>query len=234
MKICLIRQPAGLGDIIFCQKIAVRIMQKYNMPIIWPVIKEYSDIGNYIKNGIWFVDENSDFYGKDCYNKNFIIDNDNLLYLPLQSASHVVNKKIFESKYGLVNLSFNDWLDYFTFERNRSKEDFLFYNILNLKDDEEYILVNRKFASPPNTMEYDISFPKNIRCVDLRTVEGFSIFDWCKVLENAVGIYSMDTCINFFIEKLNLKATNIEITSRRPGNWSEIDYIFKKSFVRMN
>ena len=68
----------------------------------------------------------------------------------------------------------------------------------------------------------------------MQFIKGYSIFDWCKVLENATGIYSMDTCINFFIEKLNLKTKIIEITSRRPGDWTEIDYIFNKSFTKMN
>jgi hypothetical protein len=234
MKFCLIKQPAGLGDIIFCQKIGVKIIEKYNTPVIWPVIEEYSDISNYIKNGIWFVNKELDFPGKNYYQNTGIIDNDEILFLPLENASHLLHKKILESKYNLINLTFKDWLNFFTFERNKSKEDFLFYNILNLKEDEEYIFVNKKFASPPNILEWDIQYPKDVKCVEMQFIKGYSIFDWCKVLENATGIYSMDTCINFFIEKLNLKTKIIEITSRRPGDWTEIDYIFNKSFTKMN
>jgi len=36
MKPCLIKQPAGIGDIFFCQKIA-RYMAYHGYQIIWPI-----------------------------------------------------------------------------------------------------------------------------------------------------------------------------------------------------
>ena len=36
MKPCLIKQPAGIGDIFFCQKIA-RYMAYHGYQIIWPL-----------------------------------------------------------------------------------------------------------------------------------------------------------------------------------------------------
>jgi hypothetical protein len=234
MKYCLINQGAGLGDIIFCQKIAVKIKEKYNIPIIWPVIKEYLHIKDYITNDICFVDYHSDFKGKQYLQNNSSIDNDEVLYLSLHNASLYTSSAIMESKYKIIGLSHDDWVDYFNFQRNKDKEESLFYDILNLKDNEEFIFVNRQYSSPPGILFQNLNFPINVRNVEMKLIEGFSVFDWCKVLENAIGIYSIDTCINYFIEKLNLKAKHIEITSRRPGNWSEIDYLFKKPFTKMN
>ena len=53
-KICLIRQPAGLGDILFCQKIADKIKNKYNIKVLWPVIDGYSFLKNELKAHLLF------------------------------------------------------------------------------------------------------------------------------------------------------------------------------------
>jgi hypothetical protein len=234
MKYCLINQAAGLGDIIFCQKIAIKIKERYNIPIIWPVIPEYLHIKDYIDNDIIFVDVNSNFQGKNYMQTKTSFANDELIYLALNRANLNIGGRIMEAKYKSVQLSHEDWVDYFSFKRNKEKENCLFYDILKLKDSEEYILVNKQFSSPPHTIIWDIKFPSNFKKVDMCYVEDFSIFDWCKVIEEATGIYTMDSSITLFIEKLNTKAKYIEITSRRPGNWSEVDYLYKKPFKKAN
>ena len=54
-KICLIRQPAGIGDIFFTQKIVNHfISQGYE--VLWPVIEQFEFIKDYIKiDGLTFV-----------------------------------------------------------------------------------------------------------------------------------------------------------------------------------
>ena len=47
-KICLIRQPAGIGDIFFTQKIAMDYISK-GYTVIWPVIEQFEFIKDYIK-----------------------------------------------------------------------------------------------------------------------------------------------------------------------------------------
>ena len=49
MKPCLIKQPAGIGDIFFCQKIA-RYMMYHGYDVIWPVLPSISWIKDYIKD----------------------------------------------------------------------------------------------------------------------------------------------------------------------------------------
>ena len=49
MKPCLIKQPAGIGDIFFCQKIA-RYMMHHGYDVIWPVLPSISWIKDYIKD----------------------------------------------------------------------------------------------------------------------------------------------------------------------------------------
>jgi hypothetical protein len=44
-KICLIRQPAGIGDIFFTQKIAKDLISK-GYEVWWPVIQQFEFIKN--------------------------------------------------------------------------------------------------------------------------------------------------------------------------------------------
>ena len=66
-KICLIRQPAGIGDIFFTQKIAKDLISK-GYEVWWPVIQQFEFIKNYIKvDGLKFVTENENFPHKNIY-----------------------------------------------------------------------------------------------------------------------------------------------------------------------
>jgi len=234
MKQCIIRQPAGMGDIFVCQKIALKISEKYKIPVIWPVIKEYSYIKDYIKNDIKFIDENDSFEFKDLYlNSTRLVDNENVLFIPLHNDSYhaTMDCKIFEKKYNRLGLNCHDWLDYFNFQRNKEREDHLFYDILKLKDGDKYNLVNRIYASLPNSIVANFEYPKDKKVIEIKFYEGINVFDWCKVFENAHEIYTTDTCYILLAEKL--KCSTLNIFSRRTGNWSEIDYILNKNFNKL-
>ena len=66
-KICLIRQPAGLGDILFCQKIADKIKSKYNIKVLWPVIDNYISLNTELQTTTEFCSINSDFAYKNLF-----------------------------------------------------------------------------------------------------------------------------------------------------------------------
>ena len=46
---------------------------------------------------------------------------------------------IMKSKYALLNLDWNCWNEGFVFNRNLDKENDLYYNVLGLKDDTDYV-----------------------------------------------------------------------------------------------
>ena len=54
-KICIINQPAGLGDILFCQKIAHVALQEFGCDkVVWPVSEVYNYLHEYISYaGSW-------------------------------------------------------------------------------------------------------------------------------------------------------------------------------------
>ncbi len=113
------------------------------------------------------------------------------------------------------------------------KEDKLFYEVLGLKDGEEYVFVNRNYQMRPQVLSYnDISndpshYGKKV--VEMGIYDGFSIFDWCKVLENASEIHMIETSLNYVLETNEMKnkiTKNLNLYHRY-GSFLEVKHLFK-------
>lgn len=207
-KTCLIYQPAGIGDIFYCQGIAKHYVS-LGYQVIYPVKTNLLYLKDYLEyEGITFVDENTNFPYKEYYsNFNPSILQGNFIFLNLDHSQYITNmhNNYMESKYKLVNLDYKIWRDEFTIKRNKEREDWLYYDILGLKDGEVYTLLNNKYGTPPNFAEFPIpEIEINNKLVDMIFIEGTNIMDWIKVIENANGIITVDTCIQYIMEKLDL------------------------------
>ena len=238
MKVCLIKQHAGLGDILFCLKIARNMIQK-GYYVIWPVITQYKFISDYIKiKNLYFADEKSDFPYKHIYNSGIIqsMVRDDFVYMPLQTADVLYpDIPIMESKYRLAKLPYQGWEESIEIIRNKEKEDSLYYDIHDLKDNEEYIFFNSIYGSPPHSKKLenmekiydDLSIYNKL--IKLKYLDGFNPFDWIKIIEDAKEIHTADTCFICIMETLDLNATNINMYSRRP--YDEFLYHLKPYFM---
>ena len=205
-KICLIYQPAGIGDIFYSLGIA-RHYQKLGYRIIWPVVKEILDIGKQI-SGIEFYDWKEDFPKKEYYDANslLVIDTEEFVFLPIHKSTEIVGGLVMPSKYDVAKVSSLDWTNNFSWERNIQKENKLYYDILGLQDDESYILLNQNFVTPPRTTIFPINVDTDSKIISMSYIEEFNVLDWAKVIENASGIVTIDTSIQYMIEKLDNKA----------------------------
>jgi hypothetical protein len=228
-KICLINQPAGLGDIFFIQKIVQDFINKgYN--VIYPVLSQLLYIKDYIKTpNLEFVGVDDMFPYRSIYGKYNIVEMSDLIYLPITFANSKFGGCIMRAKYRMVDLDHSDWVESFNFVRNIEKENHLFYNILNLKDGEEYNFVNRTYGTPPHSAtKHEVQPLNDLKNIENKYYDGINIFDWCKVIENATNIYTIDTSFLFIMEKLNLKASNnkLEMWSRH-SHYEYVDGLFK-------
>jgi hypothetical protein len=204
MKTAIMKQPAGIGDILFCQKIATMLQQKYD--VVWPIIPQYLGIKPYLPH-INFVDINSSFAHRDFYfscPKGQIIENDNCVIIGTDGTL-IEDSGVMVSKYKLVGLDHTDWVDYIKLNRNTVKEDELFYTVLQLKDGEEYIVINDTTGSLGHESEtkWVIPHPADKKVIKLQLFGGFEIFDWCKVFERCSEFHIIDTSISYIIEKIN-------------------------------
>lgn len=221
MKTCLIKQPAGIGDVFYLQKFA-KIIQSAGYEIIWPLQEEILWIRDYIKD-INFVSIDSRFLGKDLFNSGqFSLEGEGFLYLS-PDGFQLPGRRIMESKYLLIGHDDSDWYEYFNFSRNIEKEEELYYNVLGLKDDSEYVFFN-KYANTKN-IRYDglddLTF--NLPTIELEIKEGFTLFDWCKVFENATEIHTVHTSLNYVIDKLDIKSKKYYMY--QGNHHSDVQYI---------
>lgn len=231
MPNCLIKQPAGLGDIIFCQKIA-NIFMHNDYEIWWPVIDQYYDAvqEHMAHTGIRYCKQSDDFPLKECFYSSTKVPtrytSTNDVYLPLQYADlKYPDESIMYSKYKLVGMDFSDWREHVSIKRNKEKEHYLYYDVLGLEDNFQYCLVNRFFGSPPDILERGgIQTPKDIQAIEMHMLGFDTIFDWSYVIEQATEIHTVETVFCYLMEKLDLKARRKVIYSRNKPDRG-FDYI---------
>ncbi len=205
-KICLIHHPIGIGDIFFLQYIGRKYLE-LGYTVIWPIRSDIFWIKDYVPD-ITFCLPEDNFSGKEYYGQDLIIQSPQFVYLGLKKA-HIWNDKynhIMKSKYSLLNLDWNCWNEGFIFNRNFDKENDLYYNVLGLKDDSEYVFWNNMASVDTRTSDVIDDLKFNYPKIILRYIDGYNLFDWCKVFENALEIHTVHTGINYVLDKLNLKA----------------------------
>ena len=81
----------------------------------------------------------------------------------------------------------------------------MYYDVLCLKDDSEYSYVNDivhtdiRDTGRLGGQDYDYPVVKN------QIVDGFTLFDWTKVLENAKEIHTIPTAVCFIVDVIDTK-----------------------------
>jgi hypothetical protein len=232
MNEIIIKQPAGLGDILFLQKIAHKFRNS-GKDVIWPVTKQYISIKEYIPY-FNFVNVDDTFLYKDRYltcPHNSISDG-----IICTDGAQQNGCGIMTSKYKLIDLDYNDWYEYLIFERNKMKESELYYDILGLKDDSSYTVYNTTIGSHGHESIWDIGKPQTDNIIEIKQIDGFSVFDWCKVLEKAAEFYIMETCFCYLIEILNTKEKKYSLFHRSDSsslNFKEFSCIYRKPLINI-
>jgi|TARA_R100000030_G_scaffold15064_2_gene9909 hypothetical protein len=206
MKTCLIHQPAGIGDVFFLQHLARKYIE-FGYQVVWPLREDILWITDYIKD-ISFCSVNDDFVGKQYYGQDLIIISPDFVYLGVDKT-HLWGVKVksnIVSKYQLANIDYHNWKDGFLFDRNIEKENELYYDVLGLKDDSEYVYVNSYYNTDNLVLDSFVGKEFGYPIVENEILDGFTPFDWIKVWENAREIHTRATSISFIIDKLNIKS----------------------------
>jgi len=230
-KTCLIYQPAGIGDILFCQAI-VKHYIKLGYHVVYPVKSNLIYLKDYLVcDGLSIVDENSDFPYKERYNQghNSVLNGD-FVFINLDQSQNVVgwSDGFMLSKYKLVGLDYNMWSDGLEIKRNTDRENKLYYDYLKLNDNDDYYLLNTKHGTPPNYAELQIpKLDTKYKPVNMEFIEGTNIMDWIKVIENSKGIVTVDTCIQYIMEKLDIDYDFYYCYPRDGGKGGHIKNIIK-------
>lgn len=230
MKYCLMKQPAGLGDILFLQKIAFEYNQKgYN--IIWPVNDSYTWLGKHLRL-YDFPSIDDDFPIKDEYQQT---SHCSIRHI----GEHVIvctdgcgnGVETMKSKYDLCQINWQDWKEYLSFELNGERCDAL-YKQLELRN-KPYVLSMKQMGSPPNHVS-DIKIPiqTDLHIEYIRFIEGYDLFDWFKVIQYAEELYLEGSSPIYLIEKMETKAEqNNKMFLFSRDDHKHFNGLFKKPWI---
>lgn len=218
-RICYINQPKGLGDILICEPI-MRWYRKLGYDITYWVSDEYMWIKDYIKD-VNFIPLDSTYTGdiEPIYEQDKV-------YLPLyfKQISNPTEWNItgwLYDKYRVARLDPMMWKT-FTFDRNTEKENSLFTELdLEGKD---YILLNGASSSGGRTLNVQ----SDLQIVNMSTIEGYTMLDWCKVIENSKEFHTVVTSTIF--PAIKLKHRNVTLYNRNQlndGSFPPVVEIFK-------
>lgn len=239
-------QYFGIGDIIFTQTLARRLAHRYGAQhIIWGALPQFTNGLNraYGANNIYFYDyeylskrSGIDYNSRGrqlvrgAYYDGWPTD---YIYEPIRWADAILGvpyERCMRAKYDLYDMDFREWKEHAMWKRDEAREEELF-ELLGISEGERYLLYNTTFQSDFNG-NIDFLFSGEItRVVFMRPIEGFSLFDWAKVMERAIEIHSVSTATLYMFELLDLKCP-IHLYPRPtdPG-FKQVEYLFTKPYT---
>lgn len=195
----LIRQSFGLGDILFLTPLVYEIYQEF-VPdeIVWPITDQYYWIKDYLDLPVTFIKTSE----QDKLLTGYY---DEIDFEHAHDRRGKVDRDCMEAKYNLIwEGELEVWRTLGRYiKRNYEKEQELL-DILNIKpeDEDQYIFVNNHFAAPEHNYRTNIKIETDLRIVEMRYVEGFTLLDWCGVLEGAAEIHTVSTALLFVVEAI--------------------------------
>jgi len=252
----IMRQCGGLGDILFCLRIAEEVHKKYNCSITWPILStvpplsEYLDCP-YINWTAWDDEVDAELRAYGLLNHGPFTTADNRLILPLDTAIDGIQTVfseykagIMEAKYDLMRLSHENWQDSIKLKRNTERESSLYYDVLGLKDDQDYTFSCRWYQTPlppcnmhprgrPSLLSEFMDIDKFEQpVIELQFMPEYNALDWLMVIERAKHIEVVSTCWIYIIEAMNTRCNEINMYPRdSPCNCMQL-FFMKKAGLR--
>ena len=214
-KTCLLQQEAGIGDVFFCQNIAKRYVDE-GYRVIWPLSPVVYSIKDYLcVDNVEYYDNTTDFPFKDkfqeLYHSKKFINTDDFVFVPMGWGSHIVKERVMQAKYSICGMNYKIWKDNIFIKRNTEKENKL-RSLLGISNEQKYCLSNCNFVTPPDLHYRDVSSAykdldlTGVRHIAMNVIPNYTVFDWCGIIEDATYIVTVDTCIMYFMEFLQLKS----------------------------
>jgi hypothetical protein len=146
----------------------------------------------------------SEFPFKESFDNPNVIQQGSEYYLPLTySHRHFPESSLMMSKYLMTQIPLQDWRRCIPRIRNRFREKKLWNNIN--PQNEQFILTNKYFGTPPSTKEREINVTNHslkIINIDYRDqdLKDFHPFDWVGVIEKASEIHFVQTAFSFLAD----------------------------------
>jgi hypothetical protein len=217
-----INQPRGVGDLIFCQHLVKTVCGDNHL---WPVESLFYDqMVQAYPNINWAHDTGY----KDLIKVRRRSKIGNFELLPVRFSDTVMKvryKDVMRAKYDMFGLDYRDWTKSAQWKRIAAKEK----QLKELKTNgNPYILVNTNHGGN-KFMNVLINPKTDFEVVQMNFTEGYTMFDWAEIFEDAEEIHTVGTGVLFMLEMLNLK-NKVKVYKRANKEPHENhDYLFSPS-----
>lgn len=230
-NVLIVQQYFGLGDIIWGQSIAHHYI-KQGYRVLWPCQPEWVEGLRRAYPAIEWIDYS---LLPINYENRSLHEHNGFTYLPMRYAEWILKRPYkfhMISKYDFVNLDWKTWKDHAMPFRNEAKEAALCSAIGLIQDFDKFNFIATKFGSNANH-EIKIEIKNDYRNVELKYVPGFSLFDWCWIIENAQTIHAVSSSTLYLFELLNLSAKEVHLYTRKPveKSFEYVEFLFSKPYI---
>lgn len=228
-KVLIIQQWFGIGDQIWGQTIANDFI-KVGYKVLWPVSPVFAEGLNRAYPNVTFIDYN---LVKINYENKEYKEIEGILHLPMRYSESLMGKPYkfhMESKYSFLGKNWRTWKTGGIYKRDSRKESDLM-KLLGVDDDEPYNLISTTFGSN-SQRKIEISVNNDYKNIEMRSIEGFSLFDWSKIIENAKTIHAVSSASLYLFELLDLHCP-IHLYCRKPleQNFQFVEFLFSKPYI---
>lgn len=229
-KVLIVSQPHGLGDFLFTQTIANDYIAE-GYKVLWPTKAEWVPGLRLAYPNIEWID--AEMVPIDL-NRRTMSEENGVLYLPMRFSEHLMGKPYkfhMESKYSYLGKDWRRWREGAYPKRNITKELSLMKE-LGISEGDKYNLIQTVYGSDGN-YKIELDLKNAYRNIDFTQTEGYSLFDWCSIIENAENIYSVSSSSLYLFEILSLKAKEVHIYTRLPieQNLDFVKFFITKNFI---
>lgn len=218
----------GAGDAIFCQTLANDwIAQGHE--VVWGIQPEWGDDFNRAYPQVKFVDYRT---LPIDYNRQDEHDSNGYRVIPLRWSVEIMKTSYVDcmkTKYSMFNQHYMRWKEGAMWQRTEERERALF-DKLGLNIGESYVVINETYQSDHKGHKTIIPDVK-ARVIKMRTIAGFSMFDWALVLERAKEIHTVSTSLFYMLEMLDLRQPIHLYPRNTDPRFDHIKYLFTKPYV---
>jgi hypothetical protein len=213
-KYC-VGQFGSLGDILWLVPL-IRALQAEGNEVTWPVNPEYMGLKKHFPD-INFIDKSKTVLN---YESRMRIATPFGQWLPYRFASENMGRRLDQCMASKYELYGHDWRMFrqLAWVRDFEAESKL-ANLVGLP--KKYILVNRYYGAQ-GQFQIEPEIKSKLPIVEMGPVDGFTMLDWCGIIEGATEIHSANTSILYVLEQMDLKMP-IHLYSRK-GLWGEVGF----------
>jgi len=222
-------QSYGLGDIIFCMSIINKWIND-GCHVIWSVEPVYLPIAKHFP---WII-----LIDKNLLNINYnikeTVTTGNAKIIPLRWSNDIQKVSydfVMSSKYDMMDLNWKEWKKGFSCNRDYESEHKLYFDVLGLQLNEKYNLISEHYQTA-GKIHSPLHVDNGLKNVQMKFINGFTMFDWLTVMQNATTIHAVASSNIYLFELYEMDAKEIHLYPRKPeeNNHDHYKYLLTKKY----